>query len=227
MGKGLFITATGTDIGKTYVTALLAKHLRDNGYDCGYYKAALSGAVETEKGLIPGDALLVKETAGLSDNLDSMVSYVYKNAYSPHLAAQLEGNPLEMAVVKSDYQKACKKHDFVLMEGSGGIVCPIRYDEKCKIFLEDIIKALSLPTIIVADAGLGTINSVVLTVEYMKNRNIPVKGIILNNYNPNSEIHNDNVKMVQKITKIPVLSLVKNGDNDIDIDTKLFTSFFI
>ena len=78
-----------------------------------------------------------------------------------------------------------------------------------------------------ADAGLGTINSVVLTVEYMKNRNIPVKGIILNNYNPNSEIHNDNVKMVQKIASIPVLSLVKNGDKDIDIDTKLFTSFFI
>lgn len=227
MGKGLFITATGTDIGKTYVTALLAKHLRDNGYDCGYYKAALSGAVKTENGLIPGDAQLVKETAGLTDSLDSMVSYVYKNAYSPHLAAQLEGNPLEMDVVKSDYEKACKKHDFVLMEGSGGIVCPIRYDEKCKIFLEDIIKELSLPTIIVADAGLGTINSVVLTVEYMKNRNIPVKGIILNNYNPNSEIHNDNVKMVQKITSIPVLSLVKNGDKDIDIDTKLFTSFFI
>ena len=226
MGKGLFITATGTDIGKTYVTALLAKHLKENGYNCGYYKAALSGAELTENGLIPGDAQLVKETAGLSDSLDSMVSYVYKNAYSPHLAAQLEGNPVEMTVVKRDYEKACKKHDYILMEGSGGIICPIRYDEECKIFLEDIIKELSLPTIIVADAGLGTINSVVLTAEYMKNRNIPVKGIILNNYNPKSEIHNDNVKMVQKITSIPVLSLVKSGDKDIEIDTELLISFF-
>lgn len=226
MGKGLFITATGTDIGKTYVTALLAKRLREKGYDCGYYKAALSGAVETENGLIPGDAQLVKETAGLNDSLDSMVSYVYKNAYSPHLAAQLEGNPVEMTVVRQDYEKACKKHDYILMEGSGGIMCPIRCDGECKIFLEDIIKELSLPTIIVADAGLGTINSVVLTVEYMKNRNIPVKGIILNNYNPKSEIHNDNVKMVQKITSIPVLSLVKSGDKDIDIDTELLISFF-
>lgn len=226
MGKGLFITATGTDIGKTYVTALLAKHLKENGYNCGYYKAALSGAELTENGLIPGDAQLVKETAGLNDSLNSMVSYVYKNAYSPHLAAQLEGNPVEMTVVKRDYEKACKKHDYILVEGSGGIICPIRYDEECKIFLEDIIKELSLPTIIVADAGLGTINSVALTVEYMKNRNIPVKGIFLNNYNPKSEIHNDNVKMVQKITNIPVLSLVKSGDKDIEIDTELLISFF-
>lgn len=68
MGRGLFVTGTGTDVGKTFVTALMVKKLREHGYDGSYYKAALSGA-ETGKdgGLIPGDAQFVKMAAGLSE----------------------------------------------------------------------------------------------------------------------------------------------------------------
>ena len=66
MGKGLFITGTGTDIGKTYVTGLIVKKLRDAGYNGGYYKAALSGAEPDEHGVLqPGDALHVNRVAGI------------------------------------------------------------------------------------------------------------------------------------------------------------------
>ena len=99
MGKALFVTGTGTDIGKTYVTGLIVKCLRDAGFAAGYYKAALSGAeVAADGTLLPGDALHVARVAEL-DAADVTVSYVYRDAVSPHLAAQIEHRPMDFAKV--------------------------------------------------------------------------------------------------------------------------------
>ncbi len=217
MSKKIFITATGTDIGKTFVTALIVKKLRDAGYNAGYYKAALSGAEISENGLIPGDAYYVNKIANINETMDNLVSYVYKESVSPHLASKIEGNPVDMNKVIEAFNNSLLKYDYLTMEGSGGIVCPIRYDDK-KIMLEDIIKELGLSTLIIADAGLGTINHVVLTAEYLKNRNISVKGIILNYYNEGNLLHEDNKKMIEAITKIPVIGVVKENDKELNID---------
>ena len=225
MSKKIFITATGTDIGKTFVTALIVKKLKESGYNAGYYKAALSGAEVTENGLIPGDACYVKRIANINENIDNLVSYVYKEAVSPHLASQIEGNPVEMKKVVKDFNNASSKYDYLVMEGSGGIVCPIRYDHK-KIMLEDIIKELGLSTLIIADAGIGTINHVAITVEYLKIRNISIKGIILNNYNENNMLHKDNKKMIEAITKIPVIATVKENEKDLNISIKKLLGVF-
>lgn len=87
MSKGLFITGTDTDIGKTYVTALLVKTMRQNGYDTGYYKAAISGAPT----VAASDAGFVNEFAGIHEPEDMLLSYLYQHAVSPHLAARLGG----------------------------------------------------------------------------------------------------------------------------------------
>lgn len=218
MSKGIFITATGTDVGKTFVTALMVKRLREAGYNAGYYKAAISGAEVTENGLIPGDADYVNRVASIGEKTENLVSYVYKNAVSPHLAAMIEDNPVEMDVIKAAYHKAVSKYDYITVEGSGGILCPIRYDET-KIMLEDIIKALDLSAIIIADAGLGTINATVLTVEYMKQKNIPIKGVIFNRYHEGNFMEEDNKKMVEMMTGIPVIAVVKDDDTELNIDT--------
>jgi len=225
MSKGILITATGTDVGKTYVTGLIVKKLREAGYDATYYKAALSGAERKGDSLIPGDADYVNRIAGIGEEMKSLVSYVYEEAVSPHLAAQLEGNPVELSRIKQDYEKAQKKHEYVTVEGSGGIVCPIRYDEKEKIFLEDIIKELGLETILIADAGLGTINSVILTTEYMKNRKIGVQGIILNHYH-GTIMEKDNVKMIEKMTNIPVIARVSDGDTELKIEAEKLADLY-
>lgn len=130
MGKGIFITATGTDVGKTYVTGLLVKKLREAGLNAGYYKAALSGAEITPEGLLPGDADFVRRMAGLDVKPQELVSYIYEEAVSPHLAALREGNPVELAKISEDYAKSLEKYEYVTMEGSGGIICPIRWDEQ-------------------------------------------------------------------------------------------------
>ena len=162
--KGYFVTATGTDVGKTFITGLLVKKWRDSGIDAGYYKAALSGAELRDGKWIAGDADYVKRIAG------------------------------------------------------GGIICPIRYDDQ-KIFLEDIIKTLKLPLLIVTTAALGSINACVLTVEYARSRGLDIRGIIVNRYgcSGNFEMEDDNIRMMQDLTGLEILAKVKDGDSDLGV----------
>lgn len=225
MSKGLFITGTNTDIGKTFVTALIVKKLREHGLNAGYFKAAVSGNERTETGIIPGDAEYVDRIAGIGGNLSDMVPYVYENAYSPHLASRIEGNPVEMSVVCDKYNSISNIYDYVTVEGSGGIICPIRYDDKI-IMLEDIVKELGLSTLIVAGAGLGTINSVFLTAYYLKSRNIKVKGVILNHYHDDNIIEHDNKKMIEALTEIPVVAVVRDSEDNIDISVEKLKNLY-
>ena len=218
MNKGYFVTATGTDVGKTFVTALLVKKWRDSGIDAGYYKAALSGAELRNGKWVAGDADYVKRIANLSDTQEQLVSYVYKEAVSPHLAARKEGNPVELAKVKADFEAACARHEFIFAEGSGGIICPIRYDDQ-KIFLEDIIKTVNLPILVVTTAALGSINACVLTVEYARSRGLDIRGLIVNRYGSsgNLEMEDDNIRMMQDLTDLEILAKVKDGDTDLGV----------
>lgn len=226
MGKALFITGTGTDIGKTYVTGLIVKKLAEYGKNPGYYKAAMSGNDRRPDGsLIPGDALFVKQCSGIRQPLEEMCLYVYENAYSPHLASRIEGNPVKMDIVKKGFKAVSEKYDYITVEGSGGILCPICFDER-KIQLEDIIKELNLSSIIIADAGLGTINSVVLTAAYMKAKNMPVKGIIFNHFHPGNVMEEDNIFMCEYMTGLPILGKVQDGADQLDIDIHVLESLY-
>ena len=226
MSKKLFITGTGTDIGKTYVTGLILKKFQDNQKNAAYYKAAMSGNDRRPDGtLIPGDALHVKTVSGISQPLEEMCPYVYETAVSPHLASQIEGNPVDMETVLQTFDTVCDRYDYVTAEGSGGILCPLRSDEQ-NIRLEDFIKARDLNCLIIADAGLGTINSVVLTVEYMRTHDLPVKGIIFNHYETGNRLHEDNLFMCEAMTGLKVLACVKDGDTDLDIPFELLESLY-
>lgn len=227
MAKKVFVTGTGTDIGKTYISGLLLKAMKEYGLDAGYYKAAMSGNDRDEDGnLIPGDALCVKTMSGIPQPLEEMCPYIYERAYSPHLASRIEGGFVEMEVVKEGFAKASNSHDYILMEGSGGILCPIKYEDGSEIWLEDFIKEFDLGSILIADAGLGTINSVVLTVHYMRSQGLPVKAIIFNNWHPGNEMEEDNLLMCQAKTGLPVIACVKEGDTEIDIDKDTLTALF-
>ena len=219
MQNGYFVTATGTDVGKTFVTALLVKKWRDLGIDAGYYKAALSGAELRDGKWVAGDADYVKRIADLPDSQEQLVSYVYKEAVSPHLVARKEGNPVELSKVREDFEAACARHKFIFAEGSGGIICPIRYDSE-KIFLVDIIKTLNLPLLVVTTAALGSINACVLTVEYARAHGLEVRGIIVNRYgmSGNFEMEEDNIKMMQDLTGLSVVAKLCEGACDLGVN---------
>lgn len=213
MNKGIFVTGTGTDVGKTYVTALLLKKLREHT-DAVYYKAALSGAEESDGRLIAGDAQYVCHTAGIAGDPNDYVSFIYRNAVSPHLAARLEGNPCEPDKVKLHFETLCEKHNFVVAEGSGGIICPIRFDER-KIMLTDIIKLLELDIVIVTDTMLGSINSAVLTYEYARSQGIKVRGFLLNRYDASNVMHTDNKHMIEHLTGADILGYVMQNGSEL------------
>lgn len=227
MSKGLFITGTGTDVGKTYVTGLILKKLQSAGLSAAYYKAAMSGNVRSSDGsLLPGDAIHVKAVSGIPQPVETMCPYVYEAALSPHLAARLEGRCVALERVLEGFQAVSQAYDYVVMEGSGGILCPIRFDEDEKLWLPDVIKACSLGCLIVADAGLGTINHVALTAFYLKEQGIPVKGILFNRYLPGDLMHEDNVRMCEYLTGVKVLARIPEGATELPMSPQELTALF-
>lgn len=224
--KSVFITATGTDIGKTYVSGLLVKKMRDLGLNCGYYKPALSGAIRQSDGrLLPGDCDFVVKTSALDIKPETCVTYCFEEAVSPHLAALRQGVKIETSIIKKEFDKRCQNYDYLVVEGAGGITCPFRLDDET-LLLPDLIKALGLDILIVADGGLGTINSVILTVEYAKSRGLNIRGIILNNYDNDNFMHRDNKLQIERLTGGKVIAAVACGDKDLEISKEDLIKLF-
>lgn len=213
MKKGIFITATGTDVGKTYVSGLLTKQLREIGIDCGYYKPVLSGALVEGDKIIAGDAEHVTQTAGLGGDSIERVSYIFKPAVSPHLASEIEGRPINLNKIVEDFKNAASKHEFSVVEGAGGVICPLNLEEN--LFIYDIPKTLELDVIVVADGGLGTINYTFLTVDFIKRLGLNIKGIILNNFEPDNFMHRDNKAVVERLCGVKVVGTVEKGASEI------------
>ena len=110
MSKNLFITGTGTDIGKTYVTGLILKKFQEHKKNAAYYKAAMSGNKRDKNGnLIPEDAFFVKTISQIAQPLDEMCPYIYETAVSPHLAAKIEKNPLELEYVLEKFDSLAQQ----------------------------------------------------------------------------------------------------------------------
>lgn len=227
MVKSIFVTATGTDIGKTYVSGLIVKKMRNFGLDCGYFKPVLSGLTKnTDNTFTPGDCEHVLNVSGINIDPFCCLSYSFEEAVSPHLAADRLGIKIRTEKIIDDYKKLSEGYDYMLIEGAGGITCPIREDSGKYYLMSDLIKDMGQSVIVVADGGLGTINSVLTTFEYAKNHGINVKGFIFNNYDSTNFMHRDNLKMVEKLTQIDVLATVPKDETDLNISKQDLISLF-
>ena len=217
MSKSIFIAGTATDIGKTYVSALVVKKLRQAGVNAGYYKAAASGVeIDVNGKLTGGDPIYVNEIAQIGEDTTNLVSYVYKEAVSPHLAARINNRLIDMKVIEQDYDRVRAKYEYVVVEGSGGVICPLKWEATEHVTTLDIVKRLNLPILLIADAGLGTINATVLTVEYLKSHGYRIKGIIMNRY-INDDMCADNLQMIEQMTELKVAAKISVGDMNLDI----------
>lgn len=207
MGKGIFVIGTDTDVGKTFVSAGLTYKLKSNGYNVIPFKPVQSGGVSKGEKLTPPDINYIRS---LEDDkfkyheqeYASMNLYCLKEEVSPHLAAIMENTKIGKCEILKQYRKLINEYDYVIVEGAGGIVVPIIENE---YFIYDLIKDLNLDVIIVARAGVGTINHTVLTNEFLKSKNIKAKGIIVNNYN-NKFYEDDNIDLIAKLTNLKVLA---------------------
>ncbi|MEW9124324.1 MAG: dethiobiotin synthase [Thermotaleaceae bacterium] len=208
MSKGLFIVGTDTDVGKTFITAGITYILRKNGYKAISFKPIQSGGILKDNKLISGDVDFVRQVADIREEDVVMNSYCLKEAVSPHIAAEKEKVEIHVDKIIDDYQRLKTAYDYVIVEGAGGIVVPLIRE---RYYIYDLIQELNIPVLIVARAGVGTINHTALTAAYLKGRGIEIKGCIINQYS-GSYFEKDNIEVIQKITGIKVFGMVDKMD---------------
>lgn len=197
MYKGLFITGTDTEIGKTYIACGLAEALVNYGISVGVMKPVATG----DKGFSP-DAKLLMQSAGISDNKNDINPYLFSIPAAPLVSAQSIGEKISIQKIISSYHRLKQKYDFMLVEGAGGLLVPITP----KNTIAELAIKMKLPLLIVARGALGTINHTLLTVSYAQSRNIPIFGIIINHSKPVESVAQKTVaKTISQFTNIPIL----------------------
>ena len=198
--KPLFVTATDTDIGKTCVCAGLAYALKKSGIDVGIMKPFACG-VKQKIGFSSNDLTVLTNAAMVDDAEDIINPFFFPIPASPYTAAKNLGVKIDVEHVMECFRKLNEIHDIMLIEGIGGIMTPILKDYA----IIDLIKDLMANTIIVTSSKIGTVNHTVLTCNMCKNMNIPIKGLIINNFDstgyPILELERD----LSALTDLPVL----------------------
>ena len=200
--RGVFITGTDTGVGKTLIAAALARLLRERGVDVGVMKPIETGCALKQDKLIPRDASYLKKAAGVSDVLELINPYRFRNPIAPWPAALREGKKIAFTKIIAARERLQKAHSFLIVEGVGGLMVPIT--DRHEVI--DLVLALNLPVLLVARAGLGTLNHTLLTIQHGKARGIDFVGVLLNNTdNKNGLAEQTNRSVLEKKMDIPVL----------------------
>jgi len=206
--NSLFITGTDTDVGKTYVAAGLAVTLRKMGIDVGIMKPFAAGTPQ-KKGFKSEDVEILSRAAQVSDPEELMNPQFFKMAASPYTASKNLKVKVRVNSVLSNFKKLSKLHSMLLVEGMGGIMTPILKN----YFVTDLIKEMKLPAIIVTRTRIGTVNHTIMTCKMCEKYKIPIKGIIINNFDSGGYQVKDLTRDLQSLTGIPVLGTIPYIEN--------------
>ncbi|MBC8516475.1 MAG: dethiobiotin synthase [Nitrosopumilus sp.] len=200
--KSLFITGTDTDVGKTYVTAGLAVVLRKMDVDVGVMKPFAAGSVQ-KKGYKSEDIEILSRAAHACDPENLVNPQFFPIPASPYTAWKKLKTKPKIPTILSSFKKLSKLHDMLLVEGMGGIMTPILKD----YYITNLIKEMKIPTIIVTRSKVGTVNHTIMTVQMCEKYKIPVKGIIINDFEDGYPVK-DLTKDLQNLTGVPVLGSI-------------------
>ena len=214
----LVVTGTDTGVGKTVVSAAIARALSSLGVNVGIMKPIETGCHKRNGKLTRSDAIYLKTAARVSDPLEMITPYAYQNPLSPRAASLLEGNEIFLETVLQTYDQLCRRHTFLIVEGLGGLLVPLT----ARADLPDLIRLLDLPVLLVARSGLGTLNHVLLTLRYGSGHGIRFQGIIFNRTTPSLSLADKtNPASLAERTDIPLLGTLpyfrKSGNEEGDI----------
>ena len=202
MLKSLFITGTDTDVGKTYITAGLAVVLRKMNVDVGVMKPFAAGSAQ-KKGYKSEDIEILSRAANACDPENLVNPQFFPIPASPYTAWKKLKTKPKISTILSSFKKLSKLHDMLLVEGMGGIMTPILKD----YYITNLIKEMKIPTIIVTRSKVGTVNHTIMTVKMCEKYKIPVKGIIINNFD-NGYAVKDLTRDLKNLTGVPVLGSI-------------------
>lgn len=199
-GLQAFVSATDTEIGKTFVTCALASALCDRGMHVGVFKPVASGGYE--------DARLLKQASKCPAAIAEINPVNFKPPIAPWTAARREGRRISIPKIQQTYRHMKQSSEVLLVEGAGGLMVPL----SAKFMMIDLIARLGAPVVLVTSTKLGTLNHTLMSVECLRRRKIPVAGLVLNSSQPGPRrkigkvIDQTNKDQLKKLTGLPLLA---------------------
>ncbi len=221
--SGIFVTGTDTGVGKTIVTAAVIHALRRDGIDAVGMKPVATGrdreatataATATFRSL---DAEIIARYSCIKSDEYELVNPVFLAVEAaPYMASIMLKQDIDIERVLRAYGRLKERHEFIVVEGIGGVMVPIKRD----YYVLDLIKDLKLPALIVARARLGTINHTLLTVEACKRRGIEVMGIVMNMIDYSNPVEANVGGIIHELSGVPIIGSIPyikdmaDDDND-------------
>jgi dethiobiotin synthetase len=204
--RGLFITGSDTDVGKTYIACDLIRQLQDQGPGLEIRKPVESGCSTGESSLlIAEDALKLRAANQGCESMERIAPYRFRAALAPPRAAKLEGRQLQMA----DLIEACTLDDLnhlLIVEGAGGFYSPLAENG----LNADLASALQLAVIIVVKDQIGAVNQALMTIQAVESRHLTIAAVILNQVEETIDNDMNNVEDLEPYCTCPVFRCLYN-----------------
>ena len=205
--SAIFVAGTDTNVGKTHVCGLLLDFFLKEGVKAGYQKWAATGPE-----FPPADLKACLGMAGIPlepELVGSQVVYHFALPASPHLAAEQEGAAVDPELIRNKFQEMSARYELLMVEGVGGIMVPLNR----KLLLVDLLQELKVPTLVVAKSGLGTINHTLLTLEGLRQRGIPVLGVVFSDGASGEDdlLAEDNMRTIAEIGQVRVFGRLRRS----------------
>ena len=197
---GIFVTGTGTEVGKTVVTAAIARTLAAEGRDVAVFKPCVTGLEEGGE----SDHELLRRAAGSRQSDDEIAPYRYGPPASPHLAAALAGEEIDPGRLREAAQQAAAGAEALVCEGVGGLLVPL----SPSYLVRDLAADLGYPLVVAAGPGLGTINHTLLTIESARAAGLEIAAVVLTPWPEEpTEVETSNRETSAELGGVEVLTL--------------------
>ncbi len=201
---GLFFTGTDTGVGKTLVTAGVARSLRARGRPVVVCKPVATGAQRVGDRWLADDTAVLAEAAGVGGDWEAVTPFRFPDPVAPPLAARRQGASLALDEITSAVRRRQQAGAALLVEGVGGLLCPLTETAT----VAELVRELALPLVIVARRSLGTLNHTLLTLEAARARGLAVAGVVVSETAPPGGLADEtNVDELKRLG-VPVLAVV-------------------
>jgi dethiobiotin synthetase len=202
--RGLFVTGTGTGVGKSVVAAAIVAALTARGERVAAFKPAVSGLDEPTPGWPMDHELLAAATGWQSP--EAVTPFTFGPAVSPHLAASDAGVKLTLEALNAAFAAAEASADLIVCEGVGGLMVPLSDDPPLSVL--DFAKQIALPAVVATHPGLGTISDTRLTVDRLETEGIPVAAVVISGWPEHpSSIERSNLQTLAELLRVDVATL--------------------
>ncbi|MGN6816833.1 MAG: dethiobiotin synthase [Solirubrobacterales bacterium] len=197
---GIFVTGTGTEVGKTVVAATIAHTLAAEGQRVHVFKPAVTGLDEG----VETDHALLRRASGSDQSDEQIAPYRYGPPASPHLAAALAGEEIDPERLRQAARAAAEDADVLVCEGVGGLLVPL----SPTYLIRDLAADLAYPLVVVASPSLGTINHTLLTIESARTAGLHIAAVVLNPWPAEpTKIESDNRETIAALADVPIHTL--------------------